>query len=102
MRGTFKYAIDHDTTVVFSVHGLLFRFLTADATGAKADLPKSFILNPSSTQSLVKLASVYMEEGDNSQAMKCFEDDIKVDDDPNVYYHRGQGALITPLSDPQD
>ena len=100
LRGTFKYAINHDTTAVLSLHDLLCRFLTADVGGAKADLLESLILNPSFTQSLVKLASVYMEEGDNSQAMKCFEDAIKVnEDDSDVYYHQGQGASITSLPD---
>lgn len=40
-----------------------------------------------------------MEEGDNAQAMKCFEDAIKInEDDPDVYYHRGQGAFVSSLS----
>ena len=74
---------------------ILCRFLTADVRGAKADLLESLTLNPSFTQSLVKLASVHMEEGDNAQAMKCFEDAIKVNEgDPDVYYHRGQGVLV--------
>ncbi|KAN0078116.1 hypothetical protein V8E55_010173 [Tylopilus felleus] len=73
-----------------------FKFLTAHVHGAKADLLESLALNPSFTQSLVKLASVYMEEGDNVQAMKCFEDAIKINEnDPDVYYHRGQVFFIT-------
>ncbi|KAF8551079.1 ADP ATP carrier receptor [Imleria badia] len=73
-----------------------FKFLTADVRGAKADLLESLVLNPSFTQSLVKLASVHMEEGDNAQAMKCFEDAIQInEDDPDVYYHRGQVFFIT-------
>ncbi|KAG9312498.1 hypothetical protein JVU11DRAFT_6888 [Chiua virens] len=79
----------------FNLRGT-FRFLTADVRGAKADLQESLALNPSFTQSLVKLASVYMEEGDNAQAMKCFEDAINLkEDDPDVYYHRGQVFFIT-------
>lgn len=39
-----------------------------------------------------------MEEGDNVQAMKCFEDAIKINEnDPDVYYHRGQGVLVSSL-----
>lgn len=39
-----------------------------------------------------------MEEGDNAQAMKCFEDAITInEDDPDVYYHRGQGVLVSSL-----
>ncbi|KAF8834259.1 mitochondrial outer membrane translocase receptor TOM70 [Paxillus ammoniavirescens] len=73
-----------------------FKFLTADVSGAKADLLESLTLNPSLTQSLVKLASVHMEEGDNIQALKSFEDAIQIkEDDPDVYYHRGQVYFIT-------
>lgn len=46
----------------------------------------------------MKLASVHMEEGDNKRALECFEDAIKVDEnDPDVYYHRGQGTLTNIL-----
>ncbi|KIN96739.1 hypothetical protein M404DRAFT_927158 [Pisolithus tinctorius Marx 270] len=73
-----------------------FKFLTSDIKGAKADLEESLALNPSLTQSLVKLASVHMEEGNHAQAMECFEQAIKVDSsDPDVYYHRGQVHFIT-------
>lgn len=79
---------------MFQVHNPFRRFLTADVHGAKADLLESLTLNPSFTQSLVKLASVHMEEGNNAQAMTCFEDAIQInEDDPDVYYHRGQGML---------
>jgi len=70
------------------------RFLTSDVPGAKADLQESLVLNPALTQSLVKLASVHMEEGDNKRALESFERAIEVDpSDPDVYYHRGQGVL---------
>ncbi|KIJ67166.1 hypothetical protein HYDPIDRAFT_165875 [Hydnomerulius pinastri MD-312] len=73
-----------------------FKFLTADVLGAKADLMESLSLNPHFTQSLVKLASVHMEEGNNAQAMECFETAIQADEnDPDVYYHRGQVFFIT-------
>ncbi|KAH7886688.1 ADP/ATP carrier receptor [Phlebopus sp. FC_14] len=73
-----------------------FKFLISDVSGAKVDLLESLSLNPSLTQSLVKLASVYMEGGDHTQAMGCFGDAIKVDEkDPDVYYHRGQVHFIT-------
>ncbi|KIK92672.1 hypothetical protein PAXRUDRAFT_146797 [Paxillus rubicundulus Ve08.2h10] len=73
-----------------------FKFLTANVSGAKADLLESLTLNRSLTQSLVKLASVHMEEGDNIQALKSFEDAIQINkDDPDVYYHRGQVYFIT-------
>ncbi|KAF8429982.1 mitochondrial outer membrane translocase receptor TOM70 [Boletus edulis BED1] len=94
LRGTFKYV--NRTCPIFGVHDPFYRFLTADVPGAKADLLESLTLNPTFTQSLVKLASVHMEEGDNERAMKCFEDAIKInEDDPDVYYHRGQVFFIT-------
>jgi import receptor subunit TOM70 len=69
--------------------------LTADIKGAKADLLSSIELVPSFTQSLVKIASVHMEQGDPKQAFECFEEAIKHNpDDPDIYYHRGQGKLI--------
>ncbi|KAG6330845.1 hypothetical protein ID866_8245 [Astraeus odoratus] len=73
-----------------------FKFLTSDVPGAKADLQESLVLNPSFTQSLVKLASVHMEQGDNKGALESFEQAIKIDpSDPDVYYHRGQVHFIT-------
>ncbi|KAL4066371.1 hypothetical protein V8B97DRAFT_2066284 [Scleroderma yunnanense] len=73
-----------------------FKFLTSDVSGAKADLQESLALNPTLTQSLVKLASVHMEEGDNKRAFASFEQAIEVDpSDPDVYYHRGQVDFIT-------
>ena len=47
---------------------------------------------PSLTQSWVKIASVHMEQGDAPKAFECFEEAIKHNpDDPDIYYHRGQG-----------
>jgi len=70
--------------------------LTADVTGAKEDLLASIKLVPSFTQSLVKIASVHMEQGDPTEAFGCFEEAIKHNpDDPDIYYHRGQGASNT-------
>ncbi|TCD70393.1 TOM (translocase of outer membrane) complex component [Steccherinum ochraceum] len=69
-----------------------FKFLFGDVPGAKADLQASLDLVPSLTQSLVKLASVHMEQGDPQQAFECFEEAIKQNsEDPDIYYHRGQG-----------
>jgi len=72
----------------------LLRFLTGDVDGAKADLLASIALVPSFTQSLVKIASVHMEQGDPKQAFDCFEDAISHNpNDPDIYYHRGQGTF---------
>ncbi|KAH8105230.1 hypothetical protein BXZ70DRAFT_1004749 [Cristinia sonorae] len=72
-----------------------YKFLFADVPGAKADLLASLELNPSLTQSLVKLASVHMEQGDTEKAFECFEEAIRQNaDDPDIYYHRGQVLFI--------
>jgi import receptor subunit TOM70 len=63
--------------------------------GAKDDLVESVALLPGFTQSLVKLASVYMEQGDPKKAFQCFDDAIEHNpNDPDVFYHRGQGMDI--------
>lgn len=60
---------------------------------AKEDLEQSIEILPSYTQSLVKIASVYMEQGDAEKAFECFEKAIAQNaDDPDIYYHRGQGT----------
>lgn len=71
-----------------------FKFLMGDVDGAKADLEESIKLAPEFTQSLVKVASVHMEQGDPQKAFQCFEDAIKSNpNDPDIYYHRGQGEF---------
>jgi import receptor subunit TOM70 len=73
------------------------RFLIGDTDGAKADLEESVRLVPSLTQSWVKIASVYMEQGDATKTFEAFEEAVKHNaSDPDIYYHRGQGnAQIT-------
>ena len=72
-----------------------FKFLMGDVDGAKMDLNESIELVPSFTQSLVKIASVHMEQGDPATAFQCFEDAIKHNpNDPDIYYHRGQGTCL--------
>jgi import receptor subunit TOM70 len=101
LRGTFKYAffffswefilVDLRVCVPFF---LLSRFLVGDVESAKADLQQSIVLVPSYTQSLVKIASVHMEQGDPKKAFECFEEAIKHHPtDPDIYYHRGQGEI---------
>ncbi|THH16088.1 hypothetical protein EW146_g4502 [Bondarzewia mesenterica] len=66
-----------------------FKFLTGDINGSKEDLNASIELVPSFTQSWVKIASVYMEQGDPEKTFQCFEEAIKHNpDDPDIYYHR--------------
>ncbi|KAH7923572.1 ADP ATP carrier receptor [Leucogyrophana mollusca] len=73
-----------------------FKFLMGDVSGAKDDLYESIKIVPSFTQSWVKIASVHMEQGDNTKAFECFEEAIKHNpDDPDIYYHRGQVLFIT-------
>ncbi|KAJ7060570.1 ADP/ATP carrier receptor [Mycena amicta] len=72
-----------------------FRFLTGDVTEAQADLLESIRLLPSFTQSLVKVASVHMEQGDPAKAFEAFDAAIAQNpDDPDIYYHRGQVLFI--------
>jgi import receptor subunit TOM70 len=70
--------------------------LIGDTDGAKADLEESVRLVPSLTQSWVKLASVYMEQGDATKTFEAFEEATKHNaSDPDIYYHRGQGNAQT-------
>ena len=66
-----------------------------DVAGAKEDFLASIDLQPSLTQTWVKIASVYMEQGDPKKAFDCFEEAIKHNpNDPDIYYHRGQVLFI--------
>lgn len=70
-----------------------FKFLMTDVDGAKEDFLTSLELQPSLTQTWVKIASVWMEQGDSKKAFECFEEAIKHNpNDPDIYYHRGQGV----------
>ncbi|KAJ4493651.1 hypothetical protein C8J55DRAFT_533293 [Lentinula edodes] len=72
-----------------------YKFLIGDVEGAKDDLNESIHLVASFTQSLVKIASVYMEQGQTDKAFECFEEAIKHNpEDPDIYYHRGQVLFI--------
>ncbi|KZT20687.1 ADP/ATP carrier receptor [Neolentinus lepideus HHB14362 ss-1] len=72
-----------------------FKFLVGDIQGAKEDLLASVEIVPSFTQSWVKLASVYMEQGDPPKAFEAFEEAIKHNSkDPDIFYHRGQVLFI--------
>ncbi len=69
-----------------------FKFLMTDVDGAKEDFLTSLELQPSLTQTWVKIASVWMEQSDPTKAFECFEEAIKHNpNDPDIYYHRGQG-----------
>jgi len=62
---------------------------------SKADLLESIELVPSFTQSLVKIASVHMEQSQPEEAFKCFELAVTHNpNDPDIYYHRGQVLFI--------
>ncbi|TBU23389.1 ADP/ATP carrier receptor [Dichomitus squalens] len=72
-----------------------FKFLMTDVESAKADFQASLELEPSLTQTWVKIASVWMEQGDPKKAFECFEEAIKHNpNDPDIYYHRGQVLFI--------
>ena len=66
-----------------------------DVEGAKADFLASLELAPALTQTWVKIASVWMEQGDPKKAFECFDEAIKHNaDDADIYYHRGQVLFI--------
>ena len=72
-----------------------FKFLMTDVDGAKEDFQASLELQPSLTQTWVKIASVWMEQGDPKKAFECFDEAIKHNaDDADIYYHRGQVLFI--------
>ncbi|KAF4582729.1 TOM (translocase of outer membrane) complex component [Pleurotus pulmonarius] len=72
-----------------------FKFVMSDVDGAKADFNESIALIPSYTQSIVKLASVHMEQGNPTLAFEHFEQAIAQNpNDPDIYYHRGQVLFI--------
>lgn len=84
----------HISYIVSRRRPLVYRFLTGDTDGAKADLEESVQLVPSLTQSWVKIASVYMEQSDVAKTFEAFDKAIKHNaSDPDIYYHRGQGML---------
>ncbi|KAF9530116.1 mitochondrial outer membrane translocase receptor TOM70 [Crepidotus variabilis] len=78
----------------FNLRGT-FKFLMGEVADAKADLDESVRIVPGFTQSLVKIASVYMEQGDPKAAFECFDQAIEANpSDPDIYYHRGQVLFI--------
>lgn len=89
LRGTFKSA---SSLISDNSSNLPLRFLVNDVKGAEEDLLASIELIPSFTQSWVKIASVYMEQGNPDKTFEAFEEAIKHNpNDPDIYYHRGQG-----------
>jgi len=71
------------------------RFLVGEVQDAKQDLEESLRLIPDLTQSLIKIASVCVEQGDPQAAFDCFDKAIASNSsDPDIYYYRGQLHLI--------
>jgi len=72
-----------------------FKFLMGEVSDAKSDLEESIKLLPTFTQSLVKIASVHMEQGNPKSAFECFDTAISSNPtDADIYYHRGQVLFI--------
>ncbi|PKS07772.1 hypothetical protein jhhlp_006380 [Lomentospora prolificans] len=72
-----------------------FRCLLGAHEDAMADLTKSIELDPSMTQSHIKLASMRLEQGDADKAFEDFTTALAVNDkDPDIYYHRAQLHFI--------
>ncbi|KAG6918108.1 hypothetical protein DXG01_016562 [Tephrocybe rancida] len=68
-----------------------FKYLAGDLPGARTDFLASLAIFPTYTQNFVKLARIYIDQGDEESALKCFEDAILFDEnDPDIYHHRGQ------------
>lgn len=69
-----------------------YSFLVSKVDESKADLQESLSIDPTLTQTWVKIASVHMEQGNPPAAFEAFEEAITQDaNDPDIYYHRGQG-----------
>lgn len=63
-----------------------------EVAGAKEDFEESFKIDPTFTQSLVKIASVHMEQGDPQASFEAFTKAENINPkDPDIWYHRGQG-----------
>ena len=59
------------------------------------DLNQALELNPKSTNTLIKRASVHFEKKDAESCFQDFEKAISINpDDADVYYHRGQAHFI--------
>lgn len=72
--------------------------MISDVKGAREDLQASLDLAPTITQTWVKIASVHMEEQEAEKAFDAFEQAKKYNaEDPDIYYHRGQGTLCHHL-----
>ncbi|KEZ38769.1 Mitochondrial import receptor subunit tom-70 [Scedosporium apiospermum] len=72
-----------------------FRCLLGAHEEAMADLTKSIELDPSMTQSHIKLASMRLEQGDADKAFEDFTTALAANDkDPDIYYHRAQLHFI--------
>lgn len=75
-----------------------FKFLMGDTAGSKADFQESIAAMPSLTQTWVKLASVFMEEENPTEAFACFDKaENQNKDDPDIYYHKGQGKFSNKI-----
>lgn len=71
------------------------RFVIGNAKLALDDLERSTNLRPDLVQSWVKKASVHMELADKDEAFRDFDMALKYnDEDPDIYYHRGQVHFI--------
>ncbi|KAJ7887775.1 hypothetical protein B0H14DRAFT_3719304 [Mycena olivaceomarginata] len=86
-------AQDYPHAVSF-VNEALAQDISSEAHRAE-DFQESIRPAPAFTQSLVKVASVHMEQGDLTKAFECFDEAIRQNpDDPDIY-HRGQVLLTT-------
>ncbi|KAJ3089658.1 hypothetical protein HK102_005844 [Quaeritorhiza haematococci] len=73
-----------------------FYFLKADIGNAVTDFSKSLDLDPKNVNSIIKMASIFMEKGEVEQTFAEFKKAESVNaEDPDLYYHRGQVKFLT-------
>ncbi|KAF7731599.1 TOM (translocase of outer membrane) complex component [Apophysomyces ossiformis] len=73
-----------------------FVFLKGNTKDALEYFNKAIEADPKFVQSYIKRSSIFMEQGDVPSTFKQFEEAIAINpSDPDIYYHRGQGVLIT-------
>ena len=90
LRGTFKSA--SSSASLINASNLTLRYLVNDVRAAEEDLLESINLIPSFAQSWIKIANMHMEQGDPEKSLEALEEAIKHNpNDPDIYYHRGQG-----------
>lgn len=73
-----------------------FSFLKGEVDAAMADFEQALSLDPTSINSLIKRASIFMERGELEKTIDELDHaEIINSNDPDLYYHRGQVRFLT-------